>query len=132
MADEKKAAAVAADKAAADKATTEKSAFLAGAEAVAAAVNKVADAAVNEIKKTPATDVKPDLVASGVAGGKIRIIGTGFGSSGTVLLNGMGVRTNGWSTTSIEGVLPADAKSGVLEVVVDPETVRRGYLTLTP
>ena len=120
------------EKRAADKAEAEHGGALTGAQAVAAAVNKVAAAAVEEVQKSAKRGDRVDFLASGSPGGKVRLVGkggnVGFGSSGTVMLNGSALFTESWSTTAIEGRLPADAKSGVLEVVVDEDTVRRGYL----
>lgn len=111
-------------------AAKEKDAALIGAKAVAAAVSKVADAAVAEVQKTPATSGPgPDLTARGTIGGRFVLVGTGFGASGTVLLNGVQLETLSWSTTQIEGKLPVDAKSGAV-VVQLAESKRTGYLQL--
>jgi hypothetical protein len=107
----------------------EKAATLTGASAVADAVKRVADAAVAEVAKTK-VGLVPELVAAGTAGGKFAIRGSGFGAGGVVKVNGVQVRTTGWSTTSIEGMLPAEAVSGEVVVHVDDKTARRGHITL--
>lgn len=105
-----------------------------GARSVGEAVKRFADAAVAEASKVRAEDQR-ELLATGTVGGRFRLtyLGndkTGFGPSGTVLLNGAQVSTNGWSTTVIEGTLPADARSGEVVVWMGQDVQRRGYLTL--
>lgn len=104
-----------------------------GAQAVADAVKRVADAAVAEIAKVkPASDKPSDFLATGVAGGRFMLdgpVGT-FGPSGTVKLNGAQLQTREWSSQRVVGDLPQGAKSGTIEVYVDANTVRRSYLTL--
>jgi hypothetical protein len=115
---------------AAKKAHEQNVASVEGARSVADAVKRVADAAVMaaaNVKAEPA----PELIATGMPGGKLTIVGSGFSSSGTVLINGVAVATTGWGATRIEGRLPADAQSGEVVVWVDPQTQRRGYLTIT-
>lgn len=135
MADEKKADEKAtaedarAKAAQAEKARVAHTGAQEGAQSVAEAVKRVADAAVAEVQKVKAGP-PADLYASGTAGGRVNIVGTYFGPSGTVKLNGVQVNTREWSTTRIVGDLPADAKSGPLEVHVDDKTVKTGYLTL--
>lgn len=105
---------------------TEKNAAETGANAVADAVKRVADAAVNEIKKVPTAKV-PDVVVEGVAGGSFTIRGTGFGTSGKVTFAGVPAKTNGWGDTRIEGVVPANVTEGEVVVHVDDKTQRKGF-----
>jgi hypothetical protein len=100
-----------------------------GAQAVADAVTKVAQAAVEAAKGAQPRDAGLDFDASGSAGGQFTLDGEGFGASGTVLLSGtQQLFTREWSTTHIAGDLPADAKSGPVAVHVDDKTVKRGFL----
>lgn len=110
-------------------ATDDQNAAVTGARAVAAAVSKVADAAVAEVSKTPSAAL-PDIFVSGSAGGGFEVRGTGLGSSGVVTLNGQQVRTTEWSTLKIAGILPAEAKSGELVVHIDDKTTKSGQLKL--
>ncbi len=132
MADEKHAAA--AQKKAEDtrfEAAKHKAA-VEGARTVAEAVSKLADAAVEEVQKVKAVE-KGEFVASGVPGGKFKIVSTSgkiFSSSGTVLLNGKQLFTKHWNVEEIIGNLPEDAKAGEIVVWIDPETQRKGTLSL--
>lgn len=114
---------------AARRAQQENAAQLEGARSVVDAIKSVADDALAQAARVK-SGPKPELTAAGTVGGKITVIGEGFGPSGTLFLNGAVVKTNGWSTRRIEGTLPADARSGEVVVWVDPDTQRRGYLTL--
>jgi hypothetical protein len=96
-----------------------------GAQLVADAVKRVADAAVAEIQKAPKAP-GGDFVVSGSAGGKFTIRGTGLGTNGVVKLNGVQLATQEWGSTFIQGTLPADARAGELVVHVDDKTTKRG------
>jgi hypothetical protein len=112
----------------AEKARLEKGAAVTGAQGVADAVKKVADAAVTAARQVSVP--LPELRIAGVAGGKFQIRGSGFGASGTVTFGGVQVKTIGWSSTEISGLLPADVKSGEVVVHVDDKTSKRGQFKL--
>lgn len=97
------------------------------AQSAASAIQKVADAAVAELRKAPAQVSDDDFTISGSAGGRFDIRGNGFGASGTVLVGGQPALTDAWSVMHISGILPQNVKHGdKVEVHVDAETVRRG------
>lgn len=56
-----------------------------------------------------ATAVSPEVAASGAT---ITISGTGFGTSGDVLIGGVQATASSWTDTAIQVVVPADAPSG--------------------
>lgn len=101
-----------------------------GAEAVAEAVKKAADAAVVGARSARGAAASGDFVVSGNAGGRFTIRGNGFTASGTVTLNGKQLNTTAWGNEQIEGHLPADAKSGEIVVWIDDKTQKRAYLGL--
>jgi hypothetical protein len=103
-----------------------------GANAVAEAVKRVADVAVQEVARAKAGQSGPpvDLQASGSAGGKLVILGSGFGASGTVKINGVQVETTAWSASRIEGRVPAGTQSGEVLVHVDDKITKRGRIQL--
>lgn len=116
-----------------EKATADVKAAASGAQAVADAVRRVADAAVAEVSKTKASGQQAsDFHSSGSAGGKFLLEGPVgvFGASGTVRLNGAQLHTREWSSQRIVGDLPAGTRSGEVTVHVDSETTRRSYLAL--
>lgn len=122
MADVKEESKADAQKAEAQK----KAAAVEGAQSVAQAVQRVADAAVAEVQKVKPQD-HGDFTFSGTPGARFQIIGNGFGPSGTVRVNGVQVETLFWNTQRITGNLPADAKSsGSVEVHVAVDKVLRG------
>lgn len=99
-----------------------------GAQSVAEAVKRVADAAVAEVQRT-APELAGDFVIVGTAGSKFQIRGAGFSTGGTVTVNGKMAHTTGWGATRIEGTLPDGAKRGdVVVVTIDKDTQQRGYL----
>lgn len=110
----------------AEEARQSKAHAVKGAEAVKDAVTKVADAAVKAAMKAPAHFV-PEVIFSGVAGGRFEIKGAGFGTNGTVTLNGQSLKTDGWGATRIHGRMPANAKEGEVLINVDEDTQRVGY-----
>jgi len=142
MADDQTTAAAsdsaAADKAAADeqarvRAEQQKAGAVEGATSVAEAVRRVADAAVAAVQKAPVTGASSDFHVTGTPGGSIQLdaSSTGaFGASGTVKLNGAQIHTREWSSQRIVGDLPAGSTSGMVEVALDADTIRRGYLTV--
>jgi len=88
------------------------------AQSVAQAVQKVADAAVAEIRKTPAPGKAYDFVVVGTPGGRFEARSANrFSSSGTILLGGHALQTNEWGASFIAGTLPPDAKAG--DAIVD-------------
>ena len=107
----------------------ESSAARSGAQAVADAVKRVADAVVNEAARF-STGEDLDFVVTGTPGGRFRISGPArsFGSSGVVLFGGRQIETDGWSAEHIYGKLPSDVPTNV-EVIVrqDENTERRGF-----
>ena len=98
-----------------------------GAQAVADAVKRVADAAVNEVSKI-APDKEYDFRIVASPGGKFRIDGHGFSTGGSVLFGKTAAKTTGWGATKIEGIVPEGAKTGEVVVWVDEQTQFRGYL----
>ncbi len=128
--DEKQAAA---DKAAADKAQVEKAGATSGAESVAEAVKRVADAAVAEVKKTGPKQPAQSFTFSGAAErGRFEIRGKGFSTNGTVKINGAQVQTTEWGDSLIVGKVPEGVKAGAVtvEVAVDSDTKQVGSFTL--
>lgn len=99
-----------------------------GAQSVADAVRRVADAAVAEVSRVQNQPAGPTsaFTFTGTPGGGFTIRGQGFGASGTVKVGGVQVRTTGWSTTEIHGTLPANVGSGEVVVQVDEKTALRG------
>lgn len=86
-----------------------------------------------EKKATPAKKpAKYEFQAMGVPDGKYTLgsVNGTFGASGTVMFGGKQLPTSEWSSERIVGNLPADAISGPVDVYLDSETVRRGYLTV--
>lgn len=113
-----------------DKARVERTSAVGGAQAVAEAVKRVADAAVAAASRVEAAP-QFDFAITGVRGGVFRIRGdNNLGASGSVLLNGKSVETTGWGASNIEGKLPSDAQSGEVIVQLDAQTRRTGYLRL--
>ena len=106
-------------------ATTESAAV--GAQTVAEAVKRVADAAVAAVQQIPAEHVY-DFKIVGTPGNKFRIDGHGFSTGGSVLFGGVAAKTTGWGSTKIEGAIPPGAKTGEVVVWVDEKTQFRGYL----
>ena len=98
-----------------------------GAQSVADAVRKVADAAVAEIQKRPTAGPQYDFDFIGTPGGTFRIYGTNLGASGTAKLAGRQLNTTWWGTQYVEGALPSDAQSGEVTVDLGDDIVRRGY-----
>lgn len=95
-----------------------------GAESVADAVKRVADAAVAEVQKTSAALLETDFRVSGTANGNFEIVshGKNLGSSGTVQFNGVDAKTTEWSTTRIKGTVPAGMHDADVVVHVDDQT----------
>lgn len=92
---------------------------VAGAQAVADAVKRVADDAVQGARGARASALEGNFLVSGTPGGRFTIRGNGFTGSGTVLLNGKQLETTEWSNERIAGKLPSDARPGEVVVVVD-------------
>lgn len=110
---------------------TERTAAVAGAQAVADAVKKVTDAVVSEVQKTPAAVLEGDFSVTGVPGGsfEIRSHGTAnFGASGTVKFGTLDAKTTEWGTTRIVGTLPPGVAKGEVTVLVDDKTQFTGEL----
>jgi hypothetical protein len=111
--DEKAAEKAAADKHAAEKRELQKkeqTAALSGAESVADAVRRVADAAVAEVQKSN-LGVLPDVIVSGTPGGSFELRAgpnISFGASGTVTFGKQQAVTTEWSTSRIVGTVPAN------------------------
>jgi hypothetical protein len=98
-----------------------------GAQAVADAVKRVADAAVAAVHQVPA-EQDYDFKIAGAPGSTFRIDGAGFSTGGSVLFGGIAAKTTGWGATKIEGIIPAGAKTGEVVVWVDEHTQFRGHL----
>lgn len=110
-----------------EKANAKKSAEVSGAQSVADAVKRVADAAVAAAQKSEPETTSYDFRFTGTPGGTFAIDGNNLGSSGTVLMGKTQLFTTEWSTTHIEGTLPAGMPSGEVVVHIDDKTNRRGY-----
>ena len=110
-----------------EKEQAEKTAAVVGAQAVADAVTKVANAAV-ESAKASAGKTNPDVIVTGTPGGKFEIRGDGFSSGGSVLIGGVAQETYEWGAQYIRGKLNANVKSGEVVVQIDKDTKRVGYL----
>ena len=110
----------------------ERAAAAQGAEAVARAVQQVAEAVIANIHLTSLAFVEGDFRASGNAGGQLEIVayhGNNLGTSGTVTVAGMPADTNEWSTNRIFGKVPANVKSGdEVVVMIDDKTKFTGKL----
>lgn len=109
-----------------ERAKLEKAGAQQGAESVADAVKRVADAAVAAVGKGVLGGPAKELFFHGTPGGAFEIRGEGFGPSGVVKVNGVQCHTKMWSTRWIKGDLPAEVGYGNVEVHVDDKTVRRG------
>lgn len=114
----------------AEQASRDASSAVVGAQAVADAVKKAADASVTAARAAKAAGPEGDFAVSGMPGGRFTIRGDGFSSGGTVLLNGKQLFTDEWGGQLIRGRLPSDAKSGEVVVWIDEKTQKRGYLKL--
>jgi regulation of enolase protein 1 (concanavalin A-like superfamily) len=71
----------------------------------------------------PAPVISGVSATTGSVGSQVVISGTGFGGSqgnSAVLLNGVGVTINSWSSTSITMTIPAGATTGAMLVSVAP------------
>lgn len=101
-------------------------AAVSGAQAVADAVKRVADAAVSAASKAPIGE-KPELIVSAVAGGRFVIRGENLGTNGVVTFGGQPVTVRGWGGTRIEGEVPAGTPHGEVVVHIDDKTQKRGY-----
>ena len=114
------------------KDSKERAAAAQGAESVAQAVKKFADAAVQAVQVSPLAMVEGDFRASGSPGGSLEIVahhGNKLGSSGTVTVAGKQAQTTEWSVDRIFGKTPAEAKSEDEVVVhVDDKTKFTGTL----
>lgn len=116
---------------AAEKNQTERSAALTGAQAVADAVSRVANAAVAEVSKSEVVGEGLDFViTAGKAGGTFHIRGDGFTGGGSVLIDGKAQQTFEWGDEYIRGKLDDNVKSGEVIVWIDKSTQQRGYLKL--
>ena len=111
-----------------EKAKTEHAAASSGAKAVADAVTRVANAAVEAAEKAAPTGVIGDFVITGTPGGKFEIRGKGFSDSGGVLVNGRGQKTFEWGDTYIRGQLDSDVTSGEVVIPIDDKKKLVGYL----
>lgn len=127
MADDKTK--VAANQAEADKAQAQKAGSVEGAQSVAEAVKRVADAAVAAVHKSSVSSVASDFTVTGSGGGRFTIDGKGFSTGGTVTVGGKPVKTVGWGSTRIEGEFPEGVQPGQIVVVhVDAETTQTGQV----
>jgi hypothetical protein len=110
-----------------EKTRVETAAGVSGAQAVADAVKRVADAAVAEAAKVTPTQVG-DFHITGHPGGKFEVQGKGFSSSGSVFVNGRRQQTTEWGDTYIRGTLDAGVTSGEATIPIDEKKTLRGYL----
>lgn len=114
------------------KDSKERAAAAQGAESVAQAVKKFADAAVHAVQVSPLAMVEGDFRASGSPGGSLEIVayhGNNLGSSGTVTVAAKQATTTEWSTQRIFGKVPPEGKTGDEVVVhVDDKTKYTGTL----
>lgn len=72
--------------------------------------------AEDDAKRAAAAGAGKTAVASGRAGGIFNIDGEGFGSDGTVMMNGRVLEVTRWADHSIKGRLPADIGSGEMVI----------------
>jgi hypothetical protein len=122
-----------------EKENVERQAAVTGAEAVAAAVTKVAQDAVVKARDQGPSAVLGDFTVSGSPGGKFELrakTGPIFSSSGTVFVNGKPQVTFEWGATYIRGKFDSDVtagSTGYAEVVVQVSNdVRKvGYLKVS-
>lgn len=103
-----------------------RSASVEGAQSVAEAVKRVADAAVAAAQRVQPTDTDLDFDFSGTPGGTFTIDGYNLSSGGVVRISGVQAHTREWSTSRIVGDMPANVYPGIVEVVIDENTIRRG------
>jgi len=96
-----------------------------GARAVADAVNRVADAAVSEIRKGRSGPVY-DFITTG-HGTSFRLRGDGFTAGGSVLIGGRPATILAWGDENIEGTVPDGVSEGEVEVIIDDKTKKRGF-----
>jgi hypothetical protein len=104
--------------------SNERAAATYGAESVAQAVKKVADAAVQAVQ-APLSVLEGDFVATGSPGGSLEIValhGNKLGSSGTVTVSGKQAETTEWSVDRIFGKMPPEVTEGEVVVHVDEKT----------
>jgi len=100
-----------------------------GATSVAEAVQRVADAVIQDVQSRN-VEAPPDVIVSGGldAGNVFEVKGKGFGASGTLKINGHQVETAEWGAQRIVGKLPVTVENGAEVVVhVDDETRKVGY-----
>lgn len=125
--DEKVAAAERAANEERERAAAQRAGAQEGAQSVAEAVKRVADAAVAEVQKSK-TVPGQDFLFTGTAGGRFAVRGKGFGPSGTLKIGGHQALTDEWGNERIAGKVPEQVKAGdvVVEVLVDSSTTQRG------
>lgn len=116
---------------AAAKAAATDSGVAEGAQSVANAVKRMADAAVEAATKVKSKPAQ----AFQFFGGKqdrFEIQGDGFSTNGTVKVNGQQAKTTEWGNERIVGQMPEGVKAGqvVVEVAVDADNVQRGTFTV--
>lgn len=117
-----------------EKLTAEKEAAVSGAQAVADAVGKVAQAAVDQARGVRTREAPRDLTITGTPGGTFHLRSTathasgGFSTGGSVLIGGKAQQTYEWGALYIRGRLDPDVQSGEVVVQIDAQTRRTGYL----
>lgn len=114
-----------------ERENVERQAATTGAEAVADAVKKVADAAVAQARGANVGESVGDFIITGTPGGRFEMrskTGPIFSSAGTVHINGKPQVTHEWGADYIRGRLDPDVKSGEVVVQIDEKTKRVGYL----
>ena len=114
-----------------EKEQHERTAAVAGASAVADAVKKAADAAIEGAKSQSSAGFVSDFVVTGRPGGRFELrahSGPIFSSSGSVFANGRKQHVDEWGADYIRGRFDADVTSGEVVVPIDEKTRRVGYL----
>src|SRR5688572_1846855 len=114
-----------------EKEQVERTAAVAGASAVADAIKRAADAAVEGARSQSGVAPLGDFRVTGSPGGRFELranSGPIFSSGGSVFVNGRRQHVDEWGADYIRGRLDADVTSGEVVVPIDEKTRRVGYL----
>jgi hypothetical protein len=100
-----------------------------GAQSVAEAVKRVADAVISDVQSKDIGFLPEVLVSGGTKkGNQFELRGEGFGTNGTLKVGGHQVKTTEWGPQHIVAELPADVKDGdAVTIIVDDKTTKTGY-----
>lgn len=115
-----------------ERENVERSAAVAGAQAVADSVKRAADAAIEGAKAQSLVGVPGDFLVTGTAGGRFELrakAGPIFSSSGSVFVGGRPQTIHEWGADYIRGRFDDGVKTGDEVVVpIDEKTKRVGYV----